>query len=498
MFVDAIIAKGPRLVKAQMPVRDPGEANMSENPATEKVAREWQGESGRNSRSFAKNDVRFWKKRIFKPLDGRTGSESPHYSVRVAHGGARRSVSLETGNAESAAIRARDFYQDVLRIGLAAAAEKVRPSSTAPNRVATIGEWIGASQGVSDASKTTVGQYALALRLIAGQILSVKKSKKRFAPGKTGGAAEFRKKIDAASLEIFTPQAVQQWRLGYVKKAENPVEERSRMTSSNSLIKQARSLFGDKIVRFLPALQLPDPKPFAKCEFYPRQSSRYFSRIDPKALLQAAHAELSEEDPPVFIAMLLALSAGLRKGEIDSLAWHQVDFDQALIRVENTSAASLKTVDSRDEVPIDPGLISILRGFRAKKDSADFVIESPNEESGQKAWGRMYRAEPVFERLYAWLRRNGVTARKPLHELRKELGALVTTEFGIYAASRILRHSDVATTARHYSDVKTRAVISMGDWLAPKTLVKRKPKKPGKALKGKTKVRRPRRIKESA
>ncbi|MCX6969698.1 MAG: tyrosine-type recombinase/integrase [Verrucomicrobia bacterium] len=470
---------------------------MSRNSATEKVAREWQGESERNARAFAKNDVRFWKKRIFKPLDGRTGSESPHYSVRIAHGGVRRSVSLETGNAEAAATRARDFFQDVMRIGLAAAAEKIRPTSSAPDRIATIGEWIVAAQGVSDASTTTVGQYAGALRLIAGQILSVKKSKKRFAPGKKGGAAEFRKMIDAASLEIFTPQAVQQWRLGYVKRAQNPAEERSRMTSSNSLIKQARSLFGEKIVRFVPNLKLPEPKPFAGCEFYPRQSSRYFSRIDPKALLQAAHAELSEQVPPVFLAMLLALSAGLRKGEIDSLAWHQVDFDQALIRVENTAAASLKTVDSRDEVPIDPGLISILRGFRAKA-TGEFVIESPNEDSGPKAWGRMYRSERVFEKLYAWLRKNGVTARKPLHELRKELGALITTEFGIYAASRILRHSDVATTARHYSDVKTRAVISMGDWLAPGNVIRMKPKTPGKALKGKTKVRRPRRVKEAA
>jgi integrase len=268
------------------------------------------------------------------------------------------------------------------------------------------------------------------------------------------------------------------------------------MTSSNSLIKQARSLFGEKIVRFLPNLQLPEPKPFAGCEFYPRQSSRYFSRIDPKKLLQAAHEELFEADPPVFLAMLLALSAGLRKGEIDSLAWHQVDFDQALIRVENTTSASLKTVDSRDEVPIDPGLISLLRGFKANA-TGEFVIESPNDDSGPKSWGRMYRSERVFERLYAWLRKNGVAARKPLHELRKELGALITTEFGIYAASRILRHSDVATTARHYSDVKTRAVISMGDWLSPENVIKQKPKAPAKALKSKAKIQRPRRVKEA-
>jgi len=45
------------------------------------------------------------------------------------------------------------------------------------------------------------------------------------------------------------------------------------------------------------------------------------------------------------------------------------------------------------------------------------------------------------------------------------LGALVTAEHGIYAASRVLRHADVSTTARHYSDLKTRPVVNVGAWL---------------------------------
>jgi integrase len=149
--------------------------------------------------------------------------------------------------------------------------------------------------------------------------------------------------------------------------------------------------------------------------------------------------------------MLLAMSAGLRKGEIDSLQWHQVDFTRQLIRVESTEAASLKTADSRDEVAVSENTIAILRGFHAKRKGA-FVIEAEGAQSGPKKWGQHYRAGAVFDKLNAWLRKHGVTARKPLHELRKELGALVTAEHGIYAASRVLRHADVSTTARHYSD----------------------------------------------
>ena len=56
------------------------------------------------------------------------------------------------------------------------------------------------------------------------------------------------------------------------------------MTSANSTIRQARSLFAEKIVRFLPEVRLPSPRPFSGVEFFPKQSAHYFSRIDPQAL----------------------------------------------------------------------------------------------------------------------------------------------------------------------------------------------------------------------
>jgi integrase len=173
-----------------------------------------------------------------------------------------------------------------------------------------------------------------------------------------------------------------------------------------------------------------------------------------------------------------------------------LDLDQALIRVESTAVASLKTVDSRGEVPIDPGIVGLLRGYRAQATGV-FVIGATGEDATPKPWGRQYRASRVFERLYAWLRKNGVTAQKPLHTLRKELGALITSEFGIYAASRVLRHSDVATTARHYADQKTRATIKVSEWLTPGNVTPMNPKPGAKSGKA-SKMRQPRRTKAAA
>ena len=374
--------------------------------------------------------------------------------------------SLGTGNKEAAARGASRIYSDLLTLGVEATTAKHRMQGQRDNgpSVVTIGEWIEAARGVSASNAATFAQYAASLRLIAGQILSVRKTKKRFGPGK-GGAKAYRAGINGASLEILSAQAVQRWRLAYVAQAKNPGQERSRMTSANSTIRQARSLFADKVVRFLPDVRLPSPRPFADVEFFPKQSARYFSRIDPQALLRKAQGELAGSDPPAFLAMLLALAAGLRRGEIDSLGWPQIDFERALIRVEATEAASLKTADSRGEVPIDRGVVAMLRGFRAKA-RGQFVIEAEGGQYGLRVWGRHYRADSVFTRLNHWLRKHGVTARKPLHELRKELGSLITAEHGIYAASRVLRHSNVATTAAHYADLKTRPTVAVGLWLA--------------------------------
>ncbi len=48
----------------------------------------------------------------------------------------------------------------------------------------------------------------------------------------------------------------------------------------------------------------------------------------------------------------------------------------------------------------------------------------------------------------------------------------MAAEHRIYAASRVLRHADVSTTVRHYSDLKTRPVVNVGAWLLPENVTR--------------------------
>ena len=90
------------------------------------------------------------------------------------------------------------------------------------------------------------------------------------------------------------------------------------------------------------------------------------------------------------------------------------------------------------------------------------VTGSPPRPESARAY---YRCASTFHRLNDWLRSKGVSANKPLHEMRKEIGALIATQHGIYAASRFLRHSDITTTARHYAQHKGRISVGLGKML---------------------------------
>ena len=239
----------------------------------------------------------------------------------------------------------------------------------------------------------------------------------------------------------------------------------------NSYIRCARSLFAPALLREIKGITLPAPLPFVGVELEESGSSKYVSKINPQLLIADARQELKEANPEAYKAFLLGLFAGLRKAEIDLLEWRMLDYTENLIRLEQTEWLHLKTHDSTADIGVDSEVLAELRSMMPKLGDApaqwsQFILTSnrpPRPESPRP----YYRCEATFESLNEWLRGKGITANKPLHELRKELGALIVTQHGIYAASRFLRHSDIATTARHYADQKTRIVVGLGKYLNP-------------------------------
>jgi len=311
--------------------------------------------------------------------------------------------------------------------------------------------------------------YCRSLRRIVAGALGMKGNKKRFGP-RNGGSKAWRERIERTPLAEVSVSRVREWALSYVKKAGNdPAAASRRQHSFNSLLRQAKGLFAaDLVERLRSTLELPDPLPLAGVKPFKSGtgSMRYRSRIDPEALLNAAREELepNAERREEWKAFLLAIFCGLRKAEIDTLTWKQIDFTRGVIRIERTRHFAPKTEDAAADVDVDPELVELLRGLRPHA-TGEFYLESelPARPDARFAY---YRAARTFEALNSWLRSKGITAQKALHELRKEAGSLLAKESGLFAAQLFLRHSSPQTTALHYLDKKQRLSTGLGRLLA--------------------------------
>ena len=312
----------------------------------------------------------------------------------------------------------------------------------------------------------TFGCYSYALRKIATEALGDKStSKRKFDPV----SCPWRKDADRILLNRLTPQKVDEWKFAFVAVAGNEQLAKQRQKrNANSFLRNARALFGKKVLRKLAerGVAVPAPSPFDGVELEEKSgSTRYVSQINARLLTQAARTELRTKDGEAWKVFLLALGAGLRRGEIDNLQWQQVDFERGEIRVMSTEAHALKTESSEGRVFVDAGLLAELKPFAANATGL-YVVE-PETPMRQHGAAQFYRAVETFTRLTTWLRSHGVLTDKPLHALRKEFGSIICESADIHTASRQLRHSNLSTTANSYLDSRRKAAPSIGDWLKP-------------------------------
>lgn len=420
--------------------------------------------------SYGKTDTRYWDKRLYRATYSKGGSkfEVKDWYVRMSFKGRREIFNLGTANKASASRQARDIYLSLQAEGWIETVAKYKGKSLedAKKVNCTVGDFLEGIRSTSELKPKTFADYAKSFRQIVAQIKGVKSDKDKFNPH-TGGRDKWLAKVDSVKLESITPAKVQRWKLQFLKEhGSNAERQRSAKNNVNSIMRQAKTLFSPKHTRFLP-LEMPSPLPFEGVEFFPRQSMRYQSSIDVEQLVQDAASELGEgkaDKQEQFKVFVLAVMAGLRRNEIDALEWSAFDFDNGVLRIQATEFFQPKSEDSLGEVDLDEEIVSVFRGFRAKASGA-FVIESKTPPRVGISY-TSYRCEKIHKALIAWLRAKGVTARKPIHELRKEFGSLIANSDGIWAASRALRHADISITSQHYLDKKKRVSSGLGKLLA--------------------------------
>jgi integrase len=404
---------------------------------------------------LSKSHIAYWRERLIKPLN------SANWCVEIAHRGERHRLTLGTPNQELAAREARDIYEAVRANGWEVTLQRLRPAMAKKKVDLSVGQYIAEVLEVIPVSKTVLG-YTSALRKVAADVAGIDGGKSKH-DYRAGGCDAWRQRVDAVKLSSLTPEAIQKWKVSILKKAGSDESAKdSARTSINSYIRCARSLFQDDITQFLTSLELPSPLPFKGVKPEPQPSSRYFGDFDLGELITKACAELATEHPEQFQILLLCGLAGLRRHEADLLEWNSLRWDDGVIRVRTTRHFAGKTKDSIADIVVDRELLEYFRGMRPKGTSS-FVLESGEPKSVHYAY---YRAAAHFEGLVDWLRKQGLTSKKPLHELRKMFGNEINKKFGIHSASIALRHSSLAITASTYVDSRSRVSVGMRHLLA--------------------------------
>jgi integrase len=232
----------------------------------------------------------------------------------------------------------------------------------------------------------------------------------------------------------------------------HPSKRSSICATINKVIRNAKALFSKKVLMVI-GLGGTIVSPFEGIKFLPEGSHRYTSTFDPKLLVQAAEKELRTNNPEAFKILIIALCAGLRRNEIDKLLWRQVNIERKLITIQPTEYFSPKTKESCSDIYLDESVANMLEEFQASA-SGEFVIES-DIAPRPHAHYQHYRCDRIHKELIGWLRSHGINSNNPLHTLRKEYGSEICRRFGLYEASRALRHSSYGITESFYVDRKT-------------------------------------------
>ncbi|MBS4027709.1 MAG: site-specific integrase [Ignavibacteriales bacterium] len=174
------------------------------------------------------------------------------------------------------------------------------------------------------------------------------------------------------------------------------------------------------------------------------QTPAFFTRKDFDRLLSLIKEQWLKE------IVIFAVCAGMRKGEIINLKWNNIDFDRRTITIESNATFKVKN-GKRRVIPMNNICYHLLR-TRSEKNISDFVF-SINEKQIYGYW-----LTHLFKR---YIRLAGLSERLKFHSLRATFASwLVMSGTDIYAVSKLLGHSDVSVTTKHYAHLKPETLTN--------------------------------------
>lgn len=177
-----------------------------------------------------------------------------------------------------------------------------------------------------------------------------------------------------------------------------------------------------------------DKNPFAKVKFLhvPRKPERVLGEDEEVQLLAACHKVRSAYLKPI---VLLALNTGMRRGEILSLEWSQVDLVNRLISINNA-----KTSHGERAIPMNDTVHAVLSALPRRENT---VLVFP---SSRNPGERMLDLKKGFAKAVCLAK----IAHIRFHDLRHTFATrLVRSGADLITVQRLLGHAKITMTARY-------------------------------------------------
>lgn len=209
----------------------------------------------------------------------------------------------------------------------------------------------------------------------------------------------------------------------------------------DSNIRNARSIFSREAMLLYSGsdLSLPDMKKFMAVTLF--NAKKYFELLPGRVIRQlfADSLELKVSDLNAYRAFLAATQCGLRRFEVAALQmdWFEVE-DTPVLKLREDGTFRPKLGSGR-VVSVAPWVYAEMKAVAASP--TDYLDGTMTERSVE-----------TFERLIDWLQKRGVTATKPMHELRKLWFSHKVKTEGVIAAQQQGGHTDPKTTSDFYTD----------------------------------------------
>lgn len=166
----------------------------------------------------------------------------------------------------------------------------------------------------------------------------------------------------------------------------------------------------------------------------------------------------------------LAAYLGLRRGEVLGLKWEHIDFENAILHIDNTRTQAgtttiekpPKTVRSIRQLHISPELIQLLNEHKIKQAKINRHSKTPQEYVVTMDNGKPFKPNYLSESFHNYLAKHDFKLIR-FHDLRHSFASIANSAgTSLRDISEAMGHSNISTTSdiytHEFSQTKTKAV----------------------------------------